>query len=124
MRERFPKALSELGAVAPVPNGTRRSEAPPRETLLRAGAVTEVMGTLGSGGSDGGSFTDAPASNDHTSSGGAFGGGRDPGGPRQIPTVSGSNTLSNIPFIPLLAVLSGLGAAGAGLVGLSKNKKT
>lgn len=50
LRERFPKALSELGAAAPVPNGTRRSEAPPRETLLRAGAVTEVMGTLGSGG--------------------------------------------------------------------------
>lgn len=48
LRTRFPKALSELGA--PAPNDTRRSEAPPHETLLRAGAVTEVMGTLGSGG--------------------------------------------------------------------------
>ncbi|MBT9554406.1 MAG: hypothetical protein IV100_00200 [Myxococcales bacterium] len=49
LRERFPKALSELGAAALVP-GTRRCETPPREALLRAGAVTEVMGTLGSGG--------------------------------------------------------------------------
>ena len=50
LRERFPKALSDLGAAAPVSNGTRRSEAPLREALLRSGAVTGVMGTLGSGG--------------------------------------------------------------------------
>jgi hypothetical protein len=50
LRERFPKALSELGMAASSPNGTRRSEATPREALLRAGSVTEVMGALGSGG--------------------------------------------------------------------------